>query len=262
MDFFKKLETNPYQDLLWNIPEQPMGVVNVMGGNAQSFRTPVKVAEQLGAKYPIKEVRLVLPDALQGKLPELPGVVYLKSTESGSFASGEEIALTLAAGDFNLIIGDISRNSITGKALAEAVTTAKKPTLVTRDAIDLMAEHCTEATLMNDYLILMGSLAQLIKAMRAVYYPKMVTLSQSLVQLVEVLHKFTLSYPAKIVTLHNGQVLVATDGAVMAVPLENTGFTPLSLWLGDGAVRVTGMNLYNPGKFGEATVAGLLSKHG
>lgn len=257
MEFFRKIESNPHQDLLWNIPEQPMGAMNVIGGNAQSFRTPVKVAETLGAKYPIKEVRLVLPDALQGKLPPLPGVIYLKSTESGSFADGDELGATLAAADFNLVVGDVSKNSITGKALAGAYDTATKPVLVTRDAIDLLAEHCTEATLMNPNLILMGSLAQLIKVMRAVYYPKMMTLSQSLVQLAEALHKFTLSYPVKIVTLHSGQVVVAADGAVVAMPLEQTGFTPLSLWMGEGAARVAALNLYNPGKFTEATVAGL-----
>lgn len=260
MEFFTKIEQNPYPDLLWNIPEHPLGVVNVVGGNAGSFRTPVKVAETLGTNYPVKEVRLVLPDALQGKLPPLPEVVYLKSTESGSFADGDELATAFVAADFNLVVGDLSKNSITGKALISAYDSSEKPTLITRDAVDLLAEHCAEATLMNENLILFASLAQLIKLMRAVYYPKMVTLSQSLVQLAETLHKFTLSYPVKIVTLHNGQILVAADGAVTALPLENTGFTPLSLWMGDASARIAALNLYNPGKFMEATVAGLFRR--
>lgn len=260
MDFFTKIEQNPYPDLLWNIPEQPLGVVNVVGGNAGSFRTPVKVAETLGTNYPVKEIRLVLPDALQGKLPPLPEVVYLKSTESGSFADGDELATAFAAADFNLVVGDLSKNSITGKALISACVSSEKPTLITRDVVDLLAEHCTEATLMNENLILFASLAQLIKVMRGVYYPKMVTLSQSLVQLAETLHKFTLSYPVKIVTLHNGQILVAADGTVTALPLENTGFTPLSLWMGDASTRIAALNLYNPSKFTEATVVGLFRR--
>lgn len=258
-EWFHKIEENPYRDLLWNIPEQPMGIANVIGGNVQSFRTPVKVAEELGAKYPIREIHLVLPDALSDKLPELPNLVWLSSTESGSLASGEELATALNAGDFNLVVGDLSRNSITGKAVADACQSATRPVLVTRDAIDLLAEHGASEMLSNKNLILMGSLAQLIKVFRAVYYPKMVTLTQSLVQLTETLHKFTLSYPVTLVTLHNGQVIVAQGGEVVTMPLDRTGFSPLSLWMGEGAVRVAGVNLYNPGKFVEATVAGLLA---
>ena len=33
MEYFKKLEKNPYEDLFWNVPEMAKGTANVVGGN-------------------------------------------------------------------------------------------------------------------------------------------------------------------------------------------------------------------------------------
>ena len=44
MEYFEKVEENIAKDLLWHMPERKQGVVNVIGGNGQNFRTPVKVA--------------------------------------------------------------------------------------------------------------------------------------------------------------------------------------------------------------------------
>ena len=115
---------------------------------------------------------------------------------------------------FSYVFVDLSKNQVTGRAVASACESSDRPLLITRDSVDLVAENGPERLLMNEQLIIMGSLAQLQKMLRAVYYPKMLLLSQSLVQVTEVLHKFTLSYPAKIVTLHNGQILVAVNGTV------------------------------------------------
>ena len=84
MEYFEKVEENIAKDLLWNIPERKQGVVNVIGGNSQNFRTPVRVAEYLTEKYPIETVNLILPDALKSKLPPMPNFKFLESTETGS----------------------------------------------------------------------------------------------------------------------------------------------------------------------------------
>ena len=94
---------------------------------------------------------------------------------------------------------------------------------------------------MNENLILMGSVMQLTKLLRAVYYPKMLLASQSLVQVAEVLHKFTLSYPVGIVTLHNGQILVAKDGMVKAVELSHSGYSPIMVWGGEIPATICGI---------------------
>ena len=257
MNYFEKLEKNPYEDLRWNIPERKQGIVNVIGGNAGRFRDEVKVAEYLGANYPIEVVNLVLPDALREKLPALDNLRFMKSTESGSFADGEELATVFTGAGYNLLLGDLSRNAVTGRAIASAVQNAEKPLLLTRDSVDVVADNMSDMLLMNENLVFFASIAQLAKLFRSVYYPKMLLMSQSLVQIAEALHKFTLSYPIGLVTLHNEQVLVAKDGTIKAVPLEATGYSPIMFWMGELAAKIVAMNLYSPGKFIEATVCGV-----
>jgi hypothetical protein len=256
MDYFEKIE-NINGDLAWNFPEKKTGTVNVIGGNSQNFRTEIKISEYLAEKFPIKNVRTVLPDALEGKLPNLPNFVFIKSTESGSFAEDEKLAGVLNSADYSLLTGDFSKNSITGKAISSAVRIAVKPTILTRDSVDLVIENSPEKLLMNDNLIWFLSATQLQKLLRAVYYPKMFLLSQSLVQAAEVLHKFTLSYPVSIITLYNGQILVVKNGLVRAEEIGKTGYSPIAIWNGELATKILTFNLFNPNAFLEATVSAL-----
>ena len=255
MDYFEKIEKNPYEDLKWNIPERKQGTVNIIGGNISHFRTEVKVAEFLNAEYPVELVKVVMPDALKAKLPPLEDFVFLPSTDAGSLAESQELLNIFNTADFNLVVGDLSRNKVTGKAVVSACHSAEKMTLVTRDSVDAIANNGPEKLLMNENLIFLASMPQLVKLLRAVYYPKMLLQSQSLVQVSEVLHKFTLSYPVRIVTLHNGQVLVAEGGSVKAVALEMTGYSPITFWGGELAAKIVALNLYNPNSFIEATIS-------
>lgn len=258
MDFLEKINENPFKDLYWNIPEeQKLGLINVIGGNSQNFQTVVKNAEYLMNNFPLKEVKAVLPDSLKSRLPNLPNLVFLKSTEAGSFSDAEEIKASLNAGDFTLLVGDFSKNAITAKVVSSALINSDGPVLVTRDAVDLIAENGMEKLLMRENLIIFGSLVQWQKIFKSVYYPKILMPSQSLVQVAEAFHKFTLSYPVQIVALHDGQILVAKNGQVKVVPLEKTGFSPLTLWSGEMAGKIIALNLYNPDRFIEATVAAL-----
>ena len=259
MDWFTKIEEKPGEDLSWNVPEKKFGTVNLIGGNSQSFKTEIKTAEFLGEKYPIEKLNLVFPDALKSQLPDLPNFCFLSSTESGSFKDGEGIVRALNSADFNLILGDLSKNAITGKAVASACDFAEKPLILTRDAVDLLAESMTEKILMNQNLIFLASMPQLIKVLRAVYYPKMLLLSQSLIQVAEILHKFTLSYPVSLITLHNEQILIAKNGEVKAIPLSFSGFSPMLIWQGELAAKILAMNLYNPDNFIRATTSAIFS---
>lgn len=257
MENFRKLEENPYKDFYWNVPETKQGRMNVVGGNSQRFHAPVKVANLLREKYPIEEVVTVLPESLRPVFGDFPNVIFAAATESGSFRDGAELVRIFNAADFNLLIGDTSRNTVTAKAVAEACGAAKKPVLVTRDAVDVLAEECSEETLLNPNLVIFGSMVQMQKIFRAVYYPKVLLLTQPLLQVVDALHKFTLSYPVTVITFHMGQFLVAKDGEVVSVPLEKTGASVMEMWGGGLAARVAVLNLFNPGKILEASVAGL-----
>ena len=257
MDFFEKYDENPFDDLKWNLPEQQSGVIGVIGGSVGNFRTPVKIAEFLNANYRLKEARVILPDALRPKLPDLPGLVFVGSTETGSFADKDGLITAMDATDFNLIIGDFSKNTITARAIQGAVQDSAKPLLITRDSVDLIAENTDEELFARGDAVFFASLAQVAKLLHAVYYPRVVLLSQPLTQIAETLHKFTLSYKTCIVTLVGGQILVAKNGLVRAVPLEKTGYSSLTMWGGELAAKIAVMNLFNPGKPIEATISAL-----
>ena len=229
----------------------------MIGGNGQRFRDEVKVAEFLGANYPLQEVKVVVPEALRGKLPDLSNFVFLPAVESGSFDESQGLIDAFGTSDYNLVLGDLSKNAVTGKAIASACRSAEKMTLITRDAVDLLAENSPEQWLMNENIVIFASVMQLQKLLRAVYYPKMLLASQSLVQVSEVLHKFTLSYPVGVVTLHDGQILVVKDGTVKAVALVSSGYSPMMFWSGELAAKIVAMNLYNPSQFIPATVCGI-----
>lgn len=259
MEYFEKITEKPAEDLSWNIPEKKSGVVNIIGGNSQNFRTEIKVSEFLEKKYPIESIRTVLPDALKTKLPNLDNFTFLSSTESGSFKSAGELLEIFNTGDFNLLIGDFSKNKITGRALASACANSEKPLFLTRDTVDLLAEENLEDILLKPDIYFFLSMPQLQKLLHAIYYPKMLTLSMSLTQILEVLHKFTLSYPTNIITLCNGQILIAQNGKVVAVPLEKTGYSPIMIWSEEFVSKILALNLYNPDNFIKASVAGIFN---
>lgn len=270
---FAKLDTNLsywqkqtkplFPDLAWNIPEQKTGQINIIGGNSQNFHSIIRLAEFLGHNFPLREVSVYLPDALRGQLPPLPNIIYAPSTSSGSFAKSVDLRASLKTGDFIILAGDLSKNSATAIALSDAITSHLassdpiKPLLLTRDSVDLLAETSTEL-LAHPHLFLVASMTQLQKIFRAVYYPRMIMLSQPLVPTVETLHKFTLSYPTTILTFHQGQIIVANSGDVTTTPIENTPYTPLSLWSGQLAGKVAALNLYNPSQPLPATTAAIL----
>lgn len=258
MEFFEKLDKNPYQDLFWNVPEgRKRGRVAVIGGNSQSFRTPVAVSEFLSKKFPLEEVRAVLPMSLKNKLPTLPNLSFLNDVEGGSFSDSAELTKVIDSVDFSLIVGDLSKNSVTLRAVASACQNSAKPLLITRDAVDLIASEGLEETLMRKDFTVMGSIPQWQKIFKTAYYPKILQQSQPLMQVVEAFHKFTLSYPVQVVSLHEGQILIAFNGRVVAVPLTKTELSPLTVWNGELAAKILALNLYNPGKFIEASVSAI-----
>lgn len=253
-NFFQKHDKNPYEDLFWNLPETKKYSANVLGGSPQNSQSVIRTAEFLATHFPLETISVVLPNSLRSELPNLPNFAFLPSTPVGTF-SGENLLETLNSADTNLLVGNLSKNSVTAKAFSDALTKVKKPTWITRDAIDLLTAKNPENLLLNDDLAFFASASQLQKLLRSVYYPKVMTLSQSLLQISEILHKFTLSYPVGLITLYNGQILVAKDGLVEATPLANSNFTPLTLWNGQFACFLLALNLYNPQKFLPASIA-------
>ncbi|MBQ8985165.1 hypothetical protein IJ076_01210 [Candidatus Saccharibacteria bacterium] len=258
MEFLEKITSNPYKDLYWNVPDdQKFGSAAVIGGNGQNFRSVIKTAEYLTNSFPLKEVKTVLPDSLKSKLPPLDNFVFLKTTDMGSFCDVDEMKGVIDSSDFNLIVGDLSKNKVTGMALSSAFLSSEKPLLITRDTIDLVAREKLEQILMRDNLTIFGSIMQWQKIFRGIYYPKVLQPSQSLINVAESFHKFTLSFPVQVLTLHDNQILIAKNGVVKVVPIEKSGYPAITVWNGELASKIAAMNYYNPDKFIEATVAAI-----
>lgn len=258
MDYFEKITKNPYKDLFWNVPEgKKLGEVAVIGGNEQNFRAPITNGEFLTNNFPFKNVQVVLPDSLKSKLPALNNLTFLKSTNIGSFADAEEVKKVIDSVDHSLIIGDFSKNAITAQVFDKALNDSKKPILIARDAVDLIADVKGEKLMMRQNTIIFGNVLQWQKVFKSIYYPKILNQTMSVMQIVEVLHKFTLSYPAQVILLQNGHLLIAKNGTVKVVALSDTKFLPMNIISGDLAARIMAMNFYNPDKFIEATVAAL-----
>ena len=233
----------PNQDILWNIPEQKTGTVQLIGGNSQNFSNIIRTAEFLNT-MPFKHVKILLPDALRPKLPSLPGLDYAPSTDSGSFAKSSVLNQAVIDADFIFCAGEFSKNSATAIALSDALKSTPRPFLLARDTVDLLIAEMPDL-INREQLFILASLAQVQKVFRALYYPKMLLLSMPLMPVVETLHKFTISYPATIITFHQGQILIAKDGQVATIPIENTEYSPISLWNGQLASRIVALNLWN-----------------
>lgn len=250
------------EELAWNFPEQKAGEVVILGGSSAGFSTEVKLAEYINRRLPFfGEVKNVFPESLKTKFPGgFPSLEFVPATESGGVARSAELYNSLLKAELAIFSGDFSRNSETAIAVVETLKRNDEVlTVLTRDTIDLVGPEM-ERVLERENLVLVGSMAQMQKVLKAVYYPRPLLLSQPLFPIVETLHKFTLSYSVMILTFHEGQVLAAADGKVVSVPIEATEYSPITLWGGEVAAKAGAFLRFNPKKRVESLVAGLLYK--
>ena len=257
MDYWKKQTEPLFRDLEWNFPEKKSNIISVIGGNSNNFSNIVKLAEYLSTTYPIKEAKVILPDALKTKLPALPGLNFTKSTDSGSFAKSKELDSIFKTSDFTVLTGDFSKNSATSIAISDAISSADCPLVLTRDAIDLITSEMPN--LIEDHrFFVLASMTQLQKLFRALLYPKMILLSSPILPVVETLHKFTLSYEnCTLITLHQNQIIIASGGKIITTQIDKTKYSALTLFTGNLPADLAAYNLWNPGAPIEASAAAL-----
>lgn len=257
LSYWQKQSKPLFPDLSWNIPEQKTGRILVVGGSSQSFASVIRTSEFLANNFPIQHVETLLPESLRGKLPTMTNVNFTTATTTGTFAKSPLLNDYFANSDCVLLAGDMSRNAETAIALTDAIKNASNMLVITRDSVDLLAPSA-EHFLQLPKLFLVCSMAQLQKVFRAVYYPRMVMLSQPLVPAIETLHKFTLTYSTTILTFHQDNIIVANNGNISTTNINNTNYSPLSLWSGQLAAKITALNLFNPNHPFEATTTAVL----
>jgi len=246
-----------FPDVEWARPEQRSlaGKLAVVGGNGLGF-AGVAMGFAAAEKMGLGEVRVLMPDVLKRKVPASAGMVFAGSNGSGGFgkeALGEMRAMGAWA-DVTVMIGDLGKNSETA-IVVEGVLGEAGRVVLTRDAVDLVI-GAAGRVVEREETVVVCTMGQLQKLFRAVYYPKMVTFSMQLMNLVEVLHKFTVTYPVGVMTFHQGNLVASVGGEVVTMKIEETKWSPLTLWSGEVAVRIGAYWVWNPEEMMGAMVTG------
>lgn len=246
-----------YPDFEWSKPEQKSrsGRLGIIGGNKLGF---IGVAEsyQTAFKSGTGEVRVLLPDALKKSIPStMTDANYGATNLSGGLAKSA-INEMRAIGDWAtglLMIGDTGQNSETAILYENFITEYNGPLVITRDAIDLM-KSSSQIIVDRPNTLLVLSFAQLQKLFSAVYYPKVLTFSMQLSNLVEAIHKFTITYPVSIMIFHKDTILISHGGEVTSTPY----LTPINIWRGKVATNAATYWLWNPSKPLESATTSLI----
>lgn len=250
----KQSSTKPlFPEVEWNKPEQRShaGKLAIIGGNKLGFvaiRDAYEVASELGAG----QIRAVLPDVLKRTIPpSVSDTIFVPSNPSGGFSREAlpEFQAACAWADLCLLIGDAGRNSETAM-LFEALLESDSRVVITRDAVDLLMPAMGRFVNRENTTFVI-SFAQLQKIFQSVYYPRIISFSMQLLQLVETLHKFTITYPVTIVTFHQNQLILARGGQVITQEFDQ----PMAIWRGVTATRAATYLLWNPTKPLEAITA-------
>lgn len=254
----KQTSTEPlFPNIEWSKPEQKSqaGKLGIVGGNKLGF---ISVAQgyETALRQGVGEVKILLPDALKKDLPKaLSDATFGASTQSGGLSreASPEIKALGEWSDTVLLIGDAGRNSETSLVYEDFIREFEGNLVVTRDAIDLIKNDIA-AVIERPKTNLVVSFAQLQKIFQTVYYPKVLTFSMQLTQLVETLHKFTITYPVTLNVFHQDMILTAHEGQVVTTPFSE----PTLIWNGFLATRIAAYTTWFPLKTAEASATAVL----
>lgn len=243
-----------FPDIEWNKPERrdQAGKIGIIGGNTAGFRG-VATGYNAALEAGVGTAKVLMPDSLKKTIPsQIIDTVFAPSNPSGGLSNDASAELNALGewADLLLLIGDSGQNSETAVLYERFVKDYQKPVVITRDAIDLLI-NSADTIVNRENTTLIVSFSQAQKLFRSLYYPKMLTFSMQLSVVVETLHKFTLTYPLMIVTLHNEQIIVAHQGKVATQPFD----APLRIWSGELPARIASYLLWNPSKPFEACIS-------
>ena len=261
MDFsyWKKqsTETPLFPDIEWSKPERKSaaGKLGIIGGNKLGF-AGVAEAYSVALGTGTGTIRVLLPDVLRKTIPPtITDAVFAPTNASGSLNKDalEEMNAMSTWADAVLLIGDAGRSSETAILYEQFIEKYTGQLILTRDAIDLV-KNSAELLVERPKTVLVASFAQLQKLFQSVYYPKVLTFSMQLTNLVEAVHKFTITYPVTIVVLHKDHLVIAHEGNVVSQQWEN----PMMIWRGTVAAKAATYLLWNPSKPVEAIATSII----
>lgn len=241
------IDTPLFPDIAWNKPEQRAyaGRLGIVGGNKLGF-AGVAEAYNTAQKTGAGEVKVLLPEALKKSVPTLiTEALFAPSNISGGLARPaiDEMKMLGRWSSGMLFAGDAGRSSETAILYEDFIRDYDEWLTLTRDAVDLMKASFPDL-LEREKTLFVVSFAQLQKIFHSVYYPKVLTFTMQLAQLADALHKFTVTYPVTIATLHKEHLLLAHDGQIISMEWGN----PLQIWRGITATKMATYLLWNGSK--------------
>lgn len=247
-------DTPLFPDIEWSKPEQrsQAGRLGIIGGNKLGFAGAAE-AYSTALKTGAGDAKVLLPDVLKKSLPKtLVEAQFASSNISGSLSRDalHDMQALAAWSTGILLVGDAGRSSETAIVYDDFIRSYSGQLVLTRDAIDLVKLSFPDL-LEREQTMFVASFAQVQKLFQGVYYPKMLTLSMQLAQLVDALHKFTITYPVAIATLHKDHLVLAHGGQVVTMKYAN----PLQIWRGITATKMATYWLWTPSKPLEAMAA-------
>ena len=256
-----------FPEIEWSKPEQKAfaGKLLIVGGGAGQFRS-LALAYETALRAGAGQVRVLAPDSLRKilKIEKTIDLFFAPSNSSGGFSNeawddfraGEDWADTI------LFIGDTNKNSETAILFEKFLLQTEKPVVITRDTVDILI-NSSSRLLEKDNLTIIASFAQLQKIFSTVFYPKILTFSMQLSNLVDNLHKFTLTYPAEIITFHAESLIVAKSGEVFSNPsaaqIPRGKISPIRIWSGEIPARIAVWQTWNPTKTAQAAITSVVS---
>jgi NAD(P)H-hydrate repair Nnr-like enzyme with NAD(P)H-hydrate dehydratase domain len=250
-------DTPLFPDIEWNKPEQRAlaGRLGIIGGNKLGFAGAAE-SYSTALKTGVGEAKVLLPDVLKKTIPAtILEAQFAPSNISGSLSRDALIDMrALAAWSTGiLLIGDAGRSSETAIVYDDFIRNYTGQLTLTRDAIDLLRTSFPQLVERENTLFV-ASFAQIQKLFQGVYYPKVLTFSMQLAQFVDALHKFTITYPTTILTLHKDHIIVAHGGRIVTMEWGNA----LQIWRGVTATKAASYWLWHPGKPLEVIATSLL----
>lgn len=222
--YWHKQTSSLFPELEWNKPERrnQAGRLLIIGGNMHNLSAPSKsfdTAKRTG----IGDIHLILPSKTKRLVAAaLPEAYFLPSTYSGEFSSKGSFELLEHAlwADTVLIPGNVGRNSQTSILLEDLLRSYSSRVVLSCDSIDALASS-TQFLLQRKNTTLVANFAQLQSLIKQTDTPVAITYTMDLTRIVEVLHSVTTQFASDIVTLHQNQLLVASNGLVSSTKVSS-----------------------------------------
>lgn len=250
-------QTPLFPEIAWLRPEQKSlaGKLLIIGGNKLGFAAVAQSYNDALAAG-AGECRAILPEALKKVIRSQAFDCIFTPTNPSGGMSKDALPILKASADWAdalLLIGDHGRNSETAIVLEQLLAERGRLAIITRDSVDLLRASLP-SLLQRQPTVLVVTLAQLQKIFQAVYYPKTILFSMQLSNLVETLHKFTITYPITVVVFHQNHLVIALGGTVSSTPWQE----PTLIWRGSVATKATVYAMQQPKRLLEAITVSLL----